>query len=182
LLALLISVPAKTVAVGMGRPWLDWWDLLAVVFCYLISKMLWYKSALHQWMAGSASGLCVLYKMERAELFPGGDIKTTQFAVQRGDSMNTVSPRAVMHATFRLRQGTCKLHKVTILNTHLNALGPGEHRKTQLQEVLEIAELRMSSEHFLIICGDFNAGPDSEEFLKYLGGILPGFSRDGFFK
>lgn len=84
------------------------------------------------------------------------EMSTTFFQEQRGDWLNLVRPRGYL--TARLLFHGMPLY---VVNTHLN-LGEQGYRQRQVEELTRHCQV-LGEEGSVVVCGDFNVTPDSEE-------------------
>jgi hypothetical protein len=81
---------------------------------------------------------------------------TTLFSEQRGDWLNLVRPRGYL--TMRLSFAGLS---IWVVNTHLN-LGAWQYRRRQIEQIMAHCR-RLGESGSVLLCGDFNATPESEE-------------------
>lgn len=87
------------------------------------------------------------------------EMYTTFFQEQRGDWLNLVRPRGYLTARL-LFHGM----PLFIVNTHLN-LGEQGYRRRQVEELTRHCQA-LGEEGSVVLCGDFNVTPESEEIQQ----------------
>ena len=180
-------VPWSPASRSASRLWLLWWgaDVAhgggvkgtsakgALVFVALFLKSLLVavlvmrKTCLAGFLGGTVKASMVIF-WRRDRLRPwssatkGGSSSsstvgtTTLFTEQRGDWLNLVRPRGYLSARLDFRGLS-----LWVVNTHLN-LGPAQYRRRQIEELTTHCR-RLGDSGSVLLCGDFNAEPESEE-------------------
>lgn len=179
-------VPWSPASRSASRLWLLWWgaDVAqaggghgtsakgALVFLALFLKSLLVavlvmrKTCLAGFLGGTVKASMVIF-WRRDRLRPwsaatkGGASSstvgtTTLFTEQRGDWLNLVRPRGYLSARLDFRGLS-----LWVVNTHLN-LGPAQYRRRQIEELTAHCR-RLGDSGSVLLCGDFNAEPESEE-------------------
>ena len=106
------------------------------------------------WRKDRLSVVCE--KDPRTKKLVPAEMKTTFFQEQRGDWLNLVRPRGYL--TSRLLFHGMPLY---VVNTHLN-LGEQGYRRRQVEELTRHCQV-LGEEGSVVVCGDFNVTPESEE-------------------
>lgn len=84
---------------------------------------------------------------------------TTLYQEQRGDWLNLVRPRGYLTAHLEFHG-----MPLYVVNTHLN-LGEKAFRRRQVEELTQHCE-RLGTQGSVLLCGDFNVTPESEEIQR----------------
>ncbi len=84
---------------------------------------------------------------------------TTLFQEQRGDWLNWFRPRGYLTAHLEFRG-----MPLYVVNTHLN-LGEKAFRRRQVEELTQHCQ-RLGKRGSVLLCGDFNVTPESEEIQR----------------
>jgi len=124
-------------------------NLIIFITSLIIGRYICRYAALENWLRGDHTGLTILWKPKSLKLHQH---EQTLFESQEGDWMNTVLRRGFQAAVFEL---PCK-RMITIINTHLNALGDDTYRLRQVKQLLALDETNTT-----LLIGDFNIGPKS---------------------
>lgn len=117
----------------------------------------WRRDRLQPWTAAAAAGA----KPSSNSSSKVGT--TTLFTEQRGDWLNLLRPRGYLSARLDFRGLS-----LWVVNTHLN-LGPAQYRRRQIEELAAHCQ-RLGDSGSVLLCGDFNAEPESEEVRGCMGG------------
>lgn len=161
----------------------DYGTLNSIIFtmCLIIGRYICRYAALENWLRGDHTGLTILWKPKSLKLLQH---EQTLFESQEGDWMNTVLLRGFQVAAFEL---PCK-RVITIINTHLNALGDDTSRLSQIKQLLAFNGVNCVNEaaaNTTLLAGDFNIGPQSisinqilENGFKDCGGVDMGYTWD----
>lgn len=129
------------------------WHIINYIICHIISIYILHRLPVITWLRSDTNGLLTMIKHNVVIV----DSKYIVYECQSSDIMNNINARAYIKIDINING-----YPMTVINTHLNALGDSNHRMLQLKQLATDVDTGV-----YIICGDFNCDTNSDNVLNF---------------